>query len=381
MMKVLLGILVLVALSGSTLLAQDITGTWQTTIRGGTSDARVVMKISKADKGGWKVVWNSIDRQAVPFTASDVTLQGSTLKFSIPPFGWTWEGKLSADGASMAGIYVQDPHRYPLTFIRATSETAWDIPEPPKPPQPMAADANPAFEVATVKPSDPNVPGHWITVRGRQFSTHDWSLDELMEFAYGVQLRQIVSGPDWMNKDKFDIGGEPDHEGIPNPKQLKGMMQKLLADRFKLTFHHDQREMSVYALSVGKNGSKLTKNEAGGPLPGLFFRPAPGGIMLSVMNGTMADFTSLMQANVLDRPVVDQTGLADKFNFQLSWAPDESQFAGRPMGAHPGDQPPPENPLPSLFTAIQEQLGLKLEATKAPADVLVIDHVEKPSEN
>ena len=164
----------------------------------------------------------------------------------------------------------------------------------------------------------------------------------------------------------------------PAARQWKGMLQKLVVERFKLTFHRDKRELSVYVLSVAKGGPKLTKSE-GDPngLPGLFFRGRLGD--LGVRNANMADFTQLMQSAVLDRPVVDQTGLSGRFDFTLDWTPDDSQFAG--MGAK---FPPPTdsaNAPPNLYTAIQEQIGLKLEATKAPADVMVIDHVEKPSEN
>jgi uncharacterized protein (TIGR03435 family) len=154
------------------------------------------------------------------------------------------------------------------------------------------------------------------------------------------------------------------------------MLQKLLAERFKLTFHHDKRELSVYALTLGKTGSKLTKNEGGGPLPALFFGPAQGGISLPARNATMAEFAGVMQQAVLDRPVVDQTGIEGRYDCVLKWAPDDSQFGGHPPGATQAD-----SPLPNLSNAMQEQLGLRLDATKAPVDVLVIDRAEKPSEN
>jgi len=130
-------------------------------------------------------------------------------------------------------------------------------------------------------------------------------------------------------------------------------------------------------LSVAKTGQKMTKSE-GDPsgLPGLWFQQLGD---LNVRNANMADFSGLMQSAVLDRPVLDQTGIAGRWDFTLKWTPDDSQFSG--MGAR---IPPPTdsaNAPPNLYTAIQEQIGLKLEATKAPADVMVIDHVEKPSDN
>lgn len=352
---------------------QDITGTWQGTLQAGR-ELRTVVKISKADNGGYKVVLYSIDQGGQPIAANAASLDGSTFKYSISAIGGSYEGKLSTDGNTITGTWTQGPKPLPLTLTRANKDAEWEI---PRPPVPMATDATPQFEVATVKPSNPDVPGKWFTVRGRQFTTHATSLNDLIVFAYGVQTKQIVGGLDWMDKDKFDFAGVPDKEGQPNAHQWKSMIQKSLADRFKLSFQHDKRELSVYLLTVGKNGPKLTKNEGGGTLPGLFFRPTPGGIMLPGVNATMADFVGVMQSAVLDRPVVDQTGLSGRYDFQLSWAPDESQFSA----IHMPPSAQSDNPLPSLFTAIQEQLGLKLEATKAPADVMVIDHVEKPSEN
>ncbi|MGA9670343.1 MAG: TIGR03435 family protein, partial [Terracidiphilus sp.] len=192
-----------------------------------------------------------------------------------------------------------------------------------------------------------------------------------------VQAKQVIGLPEWADSDKFDIDGKPDGEGAPSGKQWDIMIQKLLADRFKLTFHKDKKELSVYVLSVSKTGAKMTKNDsAPNGLPALFFQ---GLGKLNVRNALMTDFTGLMQSAVLDRPVLDQTGLAGRFDFSLNWTPDDSQFAG--MGAR---VPPPTDSAdapPNLYTAIQEQIGLKLDATKAPADVMVIDHVEKPSAN
>jgi uncharacterized protein (TIGR03435 family) len=155
------------------------------------------------------------------------------------------------------------------------------------------------------------------------------------------------------------------------------MLQKLLADRSNLSFHRDKKELSVYAITVAKTGPKLTKSE-GDPngLPGLFFRGLGN---LPARNATMADFAGVLQGAVLDRPVVDRTGLAGRYDFQLQWTPDRSQFISMRVKV----PAPPDDPAapPDLFTAIQQQLGLKLESAKAPVEVLVIDHVEKPTGN
>jgi uncharacterized protein (TIGR03435 family) len=152
------------------------------------------------------------------------------------------------------------------------------------------------------------------------------------------------------------------------------MVRKLLADRFALKFHQESKNMPAYVLTVAKSGPKMTKSDA--TSPGLFFRQLG---VLTVRGATMQDFANLMQSAVLDRPVVDQTGLQGRWDFLLKWTPDESQFGG--LGAK---VPPPSDAAdapPPLSTAIQEQIGLKLEARKAPVPVLVIDHVEPPSPN
>jgi len=357
--------------------AKDIAGIWQGTLHAG-QDLRLVLKVSNADGGAWKGVFYSIDQGGQPIPVSAITLQGSTVKYSIIMLDGSYEGRLSPDRVSIAGTWTQGSRPSPLTLKRVTPETAWAIPEPRPRLPPMAADASPEFEVATIKPSKPDTPGKMFRVNGRHFSTLNTTPNDLIKFAYGVHVRQIVDGPAWLESDKYDLDGQPDGQGQPNDKQWKRMIQKLLADRFKLTFHRDKKELSAYALVVGKNGPKLTKSQ-GDPngLPGLGFRGGPG--IFTATNATMGDFAGVLQAAVLDRPVVDQTGLQGRFDFPLKWTPDESQFGGMGM-----KMPPPSDSAdapPGLFTAIQEQIGLKLESTKAPVEVLVIDHIEKPSEN
>jgi uncharacterized protein (TIGR03435 family) len=264
-----------------------------------------------------------------------------------------------------------------LALKKVTADAAWVPAAAPPPRAAMPADWKPAFEVATIKPSEPGTPGQSITVRGRTFGTHNQTVAGMMTFALGLHPDQIVGGPEWMKQDRFEITAEPEGTGQPNDRQWKAALAKLLADRFSLQFHRDKKELSVYALTVLRTGHKLTKNDTNpNGLPALFFR---GLGIFPVQNATMADFVGTMQAVVLDRPVLDQTKLEGRYDFTLTWTPDETQFGGRggqaPAAADPANAPP------GLFTAIQEQLGLKLEATKAPADVIVIDKLEKPTAN
>jgi len=356
--------------------AQSIADTWQGTLHAGR-DLRIVAKISKADDGGYKTAFYSIDQGGDPVPVTKTTLDGATVKMAVTAIGGAYEGKLSADGKTITGTWTQGPNPLALNLERATPATEWTIPPPTPRLPPMAANADPSFEVATIKPSKPDQPGKMFRVQGRRFKTVNTTLNDLIGFAYGVQPKQVIGAPAWADTDKFDLDAEPDGEGAPNDKQWKIMMKKLIVDRFKLKFHADKRELSVYVLSVSKAGQKMTKSE-GDPdgLPGLWFQQLGN---LNVRNANMADFAGLMQSAVLDRPVLDQTGIVGRWDFTLKWTPDDSQFSG--FGAH---IPPPTdaaNAPPNLYTAIQEQVGLKLEATKAPADVMVIDQVEKPTDN
>jgi uncharacterized protein (TIGR03435 family) len=244
----------------------------------------------------------------------------------------------------------------------------------------MAADANPSFDVATVKPSTPGSQGKGFGFRGGSFVTHNTDLNDLIAFAYGLHTKQIINAPDWFGTDLFEIEGKPDAEGRPSMKQMSIMVQKLLAERFKLTFHHETRDLNVYVISVASGGPKMAKSASAPTDPSAFFFRGLGD--LTVRNQTMKDFATWMQNGVMDRPVVDQTGLTDRYDFQLKWTPDESQFAAfRSVGSVV--PPPTDDPKapPSLYTAITEQIGLKMGPAKAPDDVIVIDHVEKPSAN
>jgi len=357
---------------------QSIADTWQGTLHAGR-DLRTVVKITKADDGGYKAVFYSIDQGGDGLPVTKITVDGTAVKMTLTMIAGTYEGKLSPDGKTITGTWSQGPTPLPLILTRATLETEWTIPPPTPKLPPMAADAHPSFEVATIKPSKPDDQRKAFIVQGRRFKIINQPLTAILSFSYDVQAKQIIGLPPWADTDKYDIDAEPDGEGAPSGKQWKAMLQKLVTERFKLTFRQEKRELPVYVLSVAKAGPKLTKSE-GDPngLPGLFFRGKLGD--LGVRNANMGDFTGLMQEAVLDRPVLDQTGITGRYDFTLVWTPDDSQFAGMgvkipPPAAEDGKAPP------NLYTAIQEQIGLKLEATKAPADVMVVDHVEKPSEN
>jgi len=381
MKKLMLLVIALAAFFQTASFAQNIVGTWQGTLQIPQGPAlRTVLKISRADDESLKAVFYSIDQGGQPINASAMTQQGSTVKMIIAAINGNYEGKLSADGSSISGSWTQGGNPLSLNLARATPETTWTIPEPLPPPKAMPADAKPTFEVATIKPSRPEERFSLLVNRSGMLNTTATSLSDLIKFAYNIHPRQIAHGPGWLESDKFDVTGKPDVAGTPSIAQLRSMVQQLLADRFQLKFHREPKELSVYAITILKTGPKLTKNDSNpNGLPG-YGGGGPRGMV--VRNSTIAEWAAILQANILDQPVVDQTGLgANRYDFILKWTPDQAQAQiASPGAAAPTAADNPDAP-PDLFTAFEQQLGLKLVSTKAPVDVLVIDRAEKPSEN
>lgn len=365
----------LAALPGSAWQAQNLAGNWQGTLQAGQQKVRLVFKIAQ-DNDKLSAALFTVDR-AGPAIAATITRDGSTVKMTVPAANVKYEGKLSADGNSIEGTWTQNG-ALALNLERATPKTAWEIPEPPPPPKRMAADANPAFEVATIKPSDPKNPGQIITLRGAEVITTNVTVHDLINLAYWLHPKQVSGGSAWTESEKWDMAGKPDAPGQPNVDQMKVMIQKLLADRFQLKFHFEKRELPVYAIRLTKSGAKITQSQ-GDPkdIPGWGFGRNAAGMIMSFRNSPMSQFTALLQ-NSMDRPVVDESGLAGRYDFTLTFTPDPAQatLLGAPPAA--GDNP---DAAPDLFAAFQQQLGLKLEPTKAPVDVMVIDRVEQPLEN
>jgi uncharacterized protein (TIGR03435 family) len=345
--------------------ASNIAATWQGILHT-NRDLHFVAKITKAGDGTLRATFYNIDAAPGGIPAISTTLNGSLLKLELP-FA-TYEGALSADGNSITGTWRQGLNPLPLNFARSTNETEWTIPQPPPRMAPMAADANPTFEVATIKASRPDEHGPRYDFRSRRFSVIHASLSDLLKFSYGLQQSQIAKAQDWVNSESYDISAKPDGEGEPSIKQWESMVKKLMADRFQLKFHFEKREQAVYVLTVARTGPKLTRSESDPSASGGMGFGPPGNF--GATNATMADVAEALGQGVLNRPVEDQTGLTGRFNLRLTWTPDGLATAT-------------ENPnaLPDFFTAIKEQLGLKLVSTKAPVDVLVIDHVERPSPN
>jgi uncharacterized protein (TIGR03435 family) len=260
----------------------------------------------------------------------------------------------------------------------------------------------PSFEVASIKPnkSDENR----VAILGQpggRFVATNISLTRLMDAAYSVREFQILGGPNWIRTDRWNIEAKAPEGSIPPPSAqpdpatinpMTLMLQSLIEDRFQLKMHRDTRELPVYELVIASGGPKIKISEDQGPVrppePGV--SPQRGGPMPrgsarlgrgdfeanGVPFGTL--ITALSQA--LDRVVIDKTSFKGRYDIKLQWTPEIEQGPGLPGGPE-SSAPRVDAQGPSIFTALQEQLGLRLESSKGPVEVIVIDSVQKPSEN
>jgi uncharacterized protein (TIGR03435 family) len=259
-----------------------------------------------------------------------------------------------------------EPRTVPMkTYVIVSAEKpsvdGAEVQAPPTPtptppavaPQPPA----PAFDVATIKPNDPaKHPGatSWMQTSQDELKMMG-SLKTFLKFAYGIEDVQIAGGPGWLDSDLFEIDAKASSP-FASPAEAKLMLRDLLNKRFKLSTHTETMPLPVYSLIVAKGGPKLQQADATGP------RGSNSGPTL--VRGTLdTGLLAHMLTPILGRTVIDNTGLHGSYKIDLTWAADD-QSSG-----------------PSLFTAVQEQLGLKLEPKKGPVESLIIDHAEKPSEN
>jgi uncharacterized protein (TIGR03435 family) len=232
-------------------------------------------------------------------------------------------------------------------------------------------ESDPAFEVATVKPSGPEITTRRFFIEGRRFVTLHTSLADLIQFAYGLHARQLATGPAWLESRKFDVVGTTSIDRPPTEQEWMKMMGNLLNTRFHLGFHLEKRELPVYGIVVDRDGPKFKATDKGpDSLPSMGFQ---GRGRLVAHNAKLSDLAWELESAVLARPVVDQTGLTSRFDFTLTWLPDEFQTGALVGETNTGSEAPP-----NLLTALRQQLGLRLIAVKSFVDVMVIEHVDLP---
>lgn len=216
-----------------------------------------------------------------------------------------------------------------------------------------------SFEVVSIRPVPPDSLGGISEPVGTEFRAQAMPLSALVQMTFGINPNQMVI-PDWAQSVKFDIAAKTG-SGVPlTYEQMRPLMLKMMAERFRMTYHRETRDVQGYDMVVAKDGLKLTPAKPGSSKGG---GAGPGAI--DMPNTTMKSFAGMLTAK-LKRPVADKTGAAGDYEVKLRFAPE-------------GDA---ESPLPSIFTALQEEMGIKLQSAKVPVEMVVIDHLEKvPTEN
>ncbi|MGD0628281.1 MAG: TIGR03435 family protein [Terracidiphilus sp.] len=253
-------------------------------------------------------------------------------------------------------------------------------------PIPNAADtAAPAFDVAAIRVnnSDHTARSHiYSSPNDGEFRAINVPMNMLLQFAFGLPETRILGGPGWLNSIKFDVEAKADSAANDRMRALSSsegkvikqkMVRALLAERFKLISHVETRELPVYALVVAKGGPKLQDSKSNG----LTIDSWNSKIELRGGNNTI-DLLAEELAKKVGRVVVDKTGIQGRYDITLTWSPDDGVNSG--FGGTAGSAPA-ANAGSSIFTALQEQLGLKLESQKGPVQVLVIDSIDMPSAN
>jgi uncharacterized protein (TIGR03435 family) len=236
----------------------------------------------------------------------------------------------------------------------------------------------PKYEVASIKPDTDNDFRFAFRIEpsGRLAAT-GITLKRLMMTAYNVQDFRIVGGPDWMVSRRWDVQAKPDR--VVSPEQIRPMLRALLENRFQLRSHSEKRQLPVYELSVDRKGSKVQRVKDSETKADV----RVGAGLIQLTKATAATFASQL-SYALGRPVIDKTSLSGEFDFALQWTPEPGEDGGpTTAGLPPGtsDQPASTSDGPSIFTAIPEQLGLRLKSGRGPVEVIVIDDVRMPTAN
>jgi uncharacterized protein (TIGR03435 family) len=357
--------------TSGTLRAQGVIGTWQGTLPI-AQNPRLVLKIAKNDDGSLRGVFYRIDQYEESLPLSSVSFQASDLSIASAIQEISYRGKLSTDGQSITGTWIQNKQSYPLIFAAATADKLWTYGGSKAVPA-MSPTADPAFEVATIKPSAPGAGGRSGSGHTHLFSSKNATLHDLIKMAYLARDRQIEGEPVWVSEEKFDLQAEPDTPGLPSDEQVRTMLKKLLADRFQLKFHTAQKPLPVYALMVEKNPPKLVKSD---PTVNRFAHIMPkqqpdGQLLVAFVYDRMPEFADILMNFIPDRQIVDETGLVGPYDFTITV----------PAIVLQNGPTTDEGERANVFTGAVQSLGLKLVPKKEPVDVMVIERVEKPTGN
>jgi len=349
--------------------SHSIVGTWQGIFATrGPNNPRLVFTITQ-DPGGslhGGMKWIDYDSgfafSSVTFTAPDLTLAQQLT-------GMTFRGRLSADGQSIVGTMTQGRQSFPLTLSLATPDTLWK----PAGPGPMAANADPSYEVAVIKPALPEEQHPIWNLTSSEFHATGTSAAELIKIVYKIRGRQILNAPPWVEQNKYDITAKPDTPGTPSEDQSRVMIRKLLADRFHLVCHTGTQDYSVLVMTLDPKGPRPTPSDPSfNSHNGMFLHQESGDFVLHLSGASMPFFLKTLMDRYRDQQIVDETGLTGIYDITLRLPPAALQGIGD-GGA--------EDEVGSDYIAAAEKAGFKFQSRKTPIPVVIVDHIDPPSPN
>jgi uncharacterized protein (TIGR03435 family) len=359
----------------SFLSAQSIAGTWQGTLSMTTQqgasvnrDIRLVFTIEKSPNSGFRggITFIDFDR-SMPLTS--VTLSAPDVAFAQGDAGFTFRGKLSPDGQSITGTWMQNNRSFPLTLQLATAETLWKREGPAALP-PMAADADPSYEVATIKPANADEQHPVFDLRAHRFNATGTSAKELIKTVWNIRGRQVIGGPPWLEDRKFDIVAEPDTPGRPSEEQSRAMIHKLLTDRFHLVAHTDTQLYPVLALTLDPKAPRPTSSDPKySDNVSMFGRRDGDDMVLHISGATIPQMLGFIMNTFQARQLVDETGLTGTYNITL-------RLTGIAQGGPVSDED-----FGNALVQAAQQAGFKFIAKKEPLLVVVVDHIDPPTPN
>ena len=355
--------------------AQTIVGTWQGALTVGANSTRIAFTIQKNQNktdGSLHGGLTYVDHPGAGMALTSATLSASDVTLLADYTGLTVHGKLSADGKSIDATWGQGKQSLPLTLTLATPETLWKHEAPAARPA-MAANADPSFEVATIKPTEHVEHGVGFDLTGRPFVASHVSAMELIKIAYNIRGRQVIGGPSWLNENQFDVTAQPDTPGVPSEEQGRLMVRKLVVERFHLVSHTEERPFPTMALTLDPKAPRPTPSDPEFNGHGAQYGHTDGSDIVYQFSGvTIQQLVERLMTFFQDKQVIDETGLTGIYDITLRM-PASVEQSPRTTG--------PDDERPAAWIAAVEHAGFKFVSKKAPLKVVVVDHIDPPTPN
>jgi uncharacterized protein (TIGR03435 family) len=348
----------------------SIVGTWQGTLSYGANNVRALFIIDKQPDGSLHGGLKWIDSDGVALPLSSIEFTSPDIIFAASPMNMTYHGTLSADGNSIAGTWTQGKQSRSLTLTLATPDTLWKHAGP----GPMAADADPAYEVASIKPALPEEQHPIWNLTAPEFHATGMSAAELIKIVYKVRGRQLINMAPWVADSKFDITAKPDTPGAPSEDQTRIMIRKLLTERFHLICHTGTQDYPALVMTLDPKGPRPTLSDpALNARNGLFGSQQGSDLVIQLSGADMPFILKTLMDRYRDKQIVDETGLTGRYDVTL-------RIPGGAAKTETGNGGT-EDEIGVAYLTAAEKAGFKFTSKRVAQPVVIIDHIDPPTPN